>query len=500
MDGMRLFLSIMVPTVIVTWYFQRFGFADSPDSGWYLLVADSFSQGHFERNPRYAPLYSYCLGALKFLGLNFHQAITVYMGLIFAAFLWFGNQIIKNIPILILFFLSVLFNATTYQAFHMIWTETGYSLFMFIATVGLLRMEKGNANYSYLVILGACALPVQRYIGGYLSFYLGLLYIFFDLKLSQIVRRGVWMVVAAIPAATLILMNYMNTETVAGNGREPATYGILENTVMLLGIFRHYFAYEMILYALALMYTVSLVVRKKVTFRYLLIFLIPLVQMIAQIHSSSTYRFDDINPRFVIPIIPTVYLLILLSISNALNLENFRRISEPRLKQSAYLFLTLILAVGSLLAKETHFKSVYSKGNQQRFLKIKNEISEVPFNSTIAFYINPVRRTSPWVQLPRIIPDHFCQRYEQIKPITDHHLTYIPTCKLTGGPQFVAVGNPKDKIMKHFDYFLFVTYDKNLNGQLERESWLSSLKDYEMISDMGNTFFMKKKTAAVLAL
>ncbi len=478
---------------IATWYFQRIGFADSPDSGWYLLVADSFSQGLFERNPRFAPLYSYCLGTLKFLGLNFHQALTVYLGLTFAAFFFIGNQIIKNIPILILFFVAIFLNAPTYEAFHRIWTEVGYSLFMFIATVGLLRMVTRSSNFSYLVILSACALPVQRYIGGYLSLYLGLLYIFFDLKSSQIIRRFLWMVVAAIPATTLILMNYLSTETIAGNGRDPATYSIRENTTMLLGIFRHYFSYEMILYAFAIVYTASLVARKKVNLRYFLIFLIPLVQMLAQIHSSSTYKFDDINPRFVILVIPTVYLLILLSISNALNFETLPRISESRVKHSVYLILIAMLTIGSFFVKEKHFKRVYGESNRRQFLGIKNAISSVPIDSKIAFYFNPIIRTIPWVELPRMVPDHCCQHYKQIKPITDQHLTYIPTCKLTGGPQFVSVGNSKGNIMEHFDYFLFVTYDKNQAGQSERESWLSSLKDYEMILDMQYMFFMKRK-------
>ncbi|MCB1198651.1 MAG: hypothetical protein KDK51_09775, partial [Deltaproteobacteria bacterium] len=304
-------LVLLFPGILIAAFMRARGFVYTGDSEWYLMLADYSSQGFLARNPRYAPLYSWCLAFIRFFGFTFKNVQFIYVCLVFIGFLLAARKYFRSVTLAFLFFILIIRNPTVFEIFSHVWTELGYSLLLFLCGFSLIHMI-GNApknlftRYDLLFLCSIALLPLQRYIGGYVAWYLGCLYLALHYRKPSILSRFTALFISSVPTVLMLFWNLYISGGIAGEGRDPAIFTLFENVQFMKRVLVQFFSVEFFLFVFSVIGGIFLIRRKHISVFWLAVLAIPIVQLLAQLHSSSIYRFDKINPRFVVVIAPLV--------------------------------------------------------------------------------------------------------------------------------------------------------------------------------------------------
>lgn len=480
---------IFLPSVALAAFFRMHGFRETPDSGWYLMIAEYFSQGGFEKNARYAPLYSWCLGLLRIFHLSYINILFVYLSIIFSGLFWLGLRYFEKISLAILFFVTIFLNVSTVYTFNSIWTEPGYALLLLAAAVFLLEIIQSKPS-DKLFTLAICLVPLQRYIGGYIAAYFGLIYIFSGSR-DQTIQRIKYVFIAAIPATLMIGWNYFISGNIAGSGREPATIGFIQNCLLLIEVLKENFLYEIIFYLFTIVFALRMVIKKEKSLAWLLILLAPIAQMLAQLHSSSTYHFDKINYRFAVVIIPLMNMITLSILF--FWFEKYFRSKQNQLSSTAKVgILTTLLALlilSNYALKERYLQIMLSNSNH--YEKISNQLSKIPSNTLIGIHSIEPRETAAWILLPRILPDNFCQNYSMTSFWMDGRISYAPSCKDSNDPKFISIRRPNETGTLNQIQYLLVALPRG-QEKIFWNKWNNKIPNFEMIEQERNVFLLQK--------
>ena len=133
-----------------------------------------------------------------FLGFNTIISILIYWGISYFLILTVFYLTSKNFLYSIVGFIAILSNLSTFDLFRFVWTELGYSVILVMAVFSLYKYHNCyDKKFKILFLISIALLPIQRYIGAYISLYLGLIYLFLDKK--HTIKRGLELSLTLLP-------------------------------------------------------------------------------------------------------------------------------------------------------------------------------------------------------------------------------------------------------------------------------------------------------------
>jgi len=466
---------VAVFTVLIQNYI---GILYSYDSNVYLYFANKIVYNlDFLRDPRYTPLYSFSLSFLQFSGLNTVQSILVYsLGSYYLILLGF-YLISKNSIFSIIGFFTIFSNLTTASVFRFVWTELGYSMFLITAVIGLYKYRISyNTKYKLLFLFSIALLPIQRYIGGYVSLYLGLIYLFLYKK--DFIKRGVELSLTIIPIVIVVLWNISLSGNISGP-RVKAHLGLIENTKLVLKILYFNFSPEWLIYIVIVFVLFVLIWKKKKPLFLFFLFITPLIQVCSQILASSTYRFNKINTRYFIVLTPLIVFLIFIF---------FKEISKKNKNHYKYYFLALIIALNLsnvlLLTKRYDVSlgghKIKRNTKIETFGKVRKFLSSIPKNTNVGIYVRNTKfLQAEFILTSRIIPQNHNQNYSVNKNYKTGNSSYIP--QNNNGHIYTPIF--MDSIIKPSYLLIHKSYLKN--------DWQKNFYNYK-ISNLGSFYGLTK--------
>ena len=448
------------------------------DSNAYLYFANNIVYNlDFLRDPRYAPLYSFSLSFLQFSGLNTVQSILVYsLGSYYLILLGF-YLISKNSIFSIIGFFTIFSNLTTATQFRFVWTELGYSVLLITAVLGLYKYKISyNTKYKFLFLFSIALLPVQRYIGGYVSLYLGLIYFFLYKK--NFVNRGVELFLTTIPLVIVILWNIYLSGYISGP-RVKAHLGLIENTKLVLKVLYFNFSPEWLIYLFIVFILFILIWKKKKSLFLFFIFITPFIQVCSQIQSSSTYRINKINTRYFIVLTPLIIFLLIIFL---------KEIFKKNKSHYKYYLLALFIGLNSSNLFLLTNRYDYNLGGQNRnlntkiesFAKVREFLSSIPRNTNVGIYVRNTKfLQAEFILTSRIIPQNHNQGYSVSKNYKTGNSSYIP--QNNNGHIYTPIY--MDSIIKPNYLLIHKSYLKN--------DWQKNFNNYK-ISNLGSFFGLTK--------
>ncbi|MDU8885491.1 hypothetical protein RXV94_04905 [Yeosuana sp. MJ-SS3] len=453
---------------------SKLGIRYSYDSNWYIIFANRISENlDFTHQPVYAPLYSWSLGFLNLIGLSTILSILVYWWVSYFFILIGFYLLLKNIGFSVLGLFVVLSNLTVSSLFRFVWTELGYSVLLIFSVLSLYKLiNSSNKNYKVLFLLSISLLPLQRYIGGFISVYLGLIYLFFNNK--NILKKSFELFLATIPISTVVIWNLFVSGFISGK-RKSATSSLIDNLKQTLNVLYHNFSPEWLIFIFICFVIIILITKKKKISPILFfIFFTPIIQVCAQIYSNSTYSIDAIQPRYFIVITPLIVLLLMLFLN-----EIFKKKHAYFQYYSFLLFFILVSCNLFTINKRHH--SVNSN-NEVSYKEIKRYINTIPEDSKIGVFAkNTICRQAELILTSKIIPITHCQNYKINGDYITEDLIYTPTCNNLKGHVYVPI-NYDSKIKPNY-----IIIDKiGLS-----HDWKMYFKNYNIV-DLGSFFGLIK--------
>lgn len=470
-----IWLSIIALSIILFQYFL--GIKYSWDSNYYLLFSDGIaSSNNFDRMAVYAPLYYWSLGILNFFGLSSVGSILLYWWISYFAILTVLFSLTRNIVISALGLIAILSNPTTLSLYRYAWTELGYSAILVVAIYSLYKIlteEKENNSYQLIFLISISILPVQRYIGGYLSVYLGLIYLFSNRK--YILNRLSKLIIATLPLIFVISWNVLLTGHMSGS-RQPGSLSLLENFELARKVLFQNFSPEWIILLILILIT-SIISWKKRKFNPLLLLLfIPIAQLIFQIISSTIYAFDTINPRFFIVLTPAIILLIALTLQD--NIKN-----KKGYIVGLVVVFVVIISLNFSYGNQKQYPFL-KKESHDTYTKTKSFLLQIEELSTVGIYTGGHQLLgAQFILTSNIIPSSHCQNYKSVGNFRSGDLSYIPACNNESGHIYVPVVLAKNILLPQY-----IVVSK---GRLPKK-WKDIFKDYDYI-DLGSFFGLVKK-------
>ncbi len=299
------FFAVLISLFAVV-FFQMQGIQYSPDSEWYSLFSSLYSCGQFDRLAVFPPLFYSILSFFKMLGAG-ESSYFIYQFICFFSLMSVFLIVTRN-PFYSFFIFALLLSShLVVEAYSYIWTELGYSVLMCLIVYFFYRCltkDVHNEQIFFLIVLVAI-LPLQRYIGIFVSLYVVVAVAVFHLdRLNPFVllRCGI---MAGAPFLFLILWNINISGELTGL-RAPASVSLLENLRSLVEVL-HEFSGFVALYLASFVYAVRSLLMSKSSL--IIISFVPLVQLAAQLYASTSVHIDPMGFRYVVPVIPAVLLI-----------------------------------------------------------------------------------------------------------------------------------------------------------------------------------------------
>lgn len=271
-------------------------------------------------------------------------------------------------------------------------------------------------------------LPIQRYIGGYVAIYFGFIFLLSSVSFHDFLKKIFGLIIATIPFICVIAWNFIISDGISGS-RSPAEFSFYQNLIFSLQVINDFFLPQWVLWFLLTLSCIPLSAyffpHKSLQYKmcFIFIFLLPLVQLLAQTHSSSVYKIDPINPRFFIILTPLFYLLILI-----LKYHFFKQLNN--------VYLVFLICVFSLL---NFMMSNINNYNIFNFTNIDSNKAKVFLNNIspthIGLYIKGEKHLAADLILTnKILPQDLCQDYSIYGDfIQKGTLQYKPNCNNKNG-------------------------------------------------------------------
>jgi hypothetical protein len=400
-----LFLGLFSLAVVLFQYTLEIKY--SWDSNWYILFSDWIGNSfNFDRLAVYPPLYYLSLGLLESLGLNIVSSILVYWWISYFLILIVFFSITRSSLLSILGLITIISNPKTLSMFRYVWTELGYSVILMIATYLLFKIltEDKSKKYKVIFLISIALLPTQRYIGAYISTYLGLIYLFSNR--NYILNRLSELLVATLPLLFLFAWNLLLTGHIAGP-RTASSIPMMKNFILTQNVLFNVFRPEW-LFLLITILVLAIISWKKRKFNILLLLLfIPFIQSFFQVLSNTMYAINGINPRYFIVFSPVIVLLITLVIDALV--ENKKR---------------MLISIATIFILLTGFNFWFSNNKHYTYItnnhiysdeKIKSFLGNIKNSTTVGIFTGGGRHLSAeYILTSKIIPYMHCQKYKVV--------------------------------------------------------------------------------------
>jgi hypothetical protein len=476
------YMWIFIGSAAFTALQYNLGVLYSWDSNWYLIFSESMSENmDFDRKAVYAPLYYFSLSILQFLGFTSEGSVVAYWFICYSALVFFLYRVTKSVVASLLIFVVIVAVEATGVLYRFAWTELGYATILVAASVFLYEhLAKGKSKKSELAFLVCLSLlPVQRYIGGYIAVYMGLVYLSFSPSVSCFFKRSRRLALATIPLVSIILWNMIISGEVSGP-RPETPYSYAENFNLAESVIFNHFKWVWFLWLLCIASSAAVLVlnfkgRSKYWLVLVAIGLVPAVQALAQIHSSSIYQFDEIGPRFFIVLVPFFYAYFLIVIN------------EISYAKRWFFMSASVLGVFLLSYSGNGRYDFFEKNNiEKSTAQIRDYLGEES-PSTVGFYIRGQNHlAAEYILSKKILPNNMCKEYRLQGSFRDNdRYVYLPKCDVIPGHQFVMVRNSEEFSKQHIN----VVYKQRLP-----EDWRVSLnvKESDEIIDAGHFWIVNR--------
>lgn len=399
------------------------GVSYSYDSNWYLLFSESIRNLSLERRVEYAPLISWTLGLIKLLGFHGVNAIFIYWLFLYFSILCLFQLYLRNIWLTFFSVGAILTNELYYRSIQYLWTEFGYSVILAAAVSSLLLIIVGKNERisSPIFFLAIAFLPLQRYIGSYISLYLAIIFLLWspsNVYLKSICKLSL----SFLPILIVMYWNFLISGHYSGPRSPSLVPSYIDNLVIAFNVLRSYMWPYWILFIGAVMYQISQAMRdfSKEKIFVLLILLTPFIQFFVQIYANSTYDIDKIHePRYHIVLIPTLLFMSLLFIKFSV---------KSGIK---YIWLILLAIIGFnlyIFKASTPFYSAENFIKEDRYIDVKKILSEIPPSVIYIYAQNGSVMSAEIILDGKILPDTYCKSYRAKGSIIGDHFSYVHDC------------------------------------------------------------------------
>ena len=430
------YLVVAFVSLLIVLLQYHIGFEYSWDSLWYILFADWIGDSfNFDRLAVYSPLYYETLGFFKLFGLSTISTILLYWWICYFIIISLFYTLTKNMFISILALFAILSNINLWVTYRTIWTEMGYSVLLLAALYSLYKYLDNNDSknsYKYIFLFSIAMLPIQRYIGVYISIYLSLLYLFSSKK--DLLQRFYDLVIASIPLLFVLVWNYLLSGFIAGP-REPSPYSFEKNLHMSRDVLSGYFHIESVFFIVIFLFLIISILKTRRSYSLLLLFLVPIIEVFFQILSNTQYNINAINPRYFVVLVPSVVLLITLLIK-----DKFQRYRKTML---FLLFTSYMIIIGYNVKRHYY---AYITNPTQNYTKVKHYLFNIKAPAKIGIFTGGYQHySSDYILLDQIIPLAHCHKYKSVaklnmlsKEYADglrdfEGIYYLPTCSKRSG-------------------------------------------------------------------
>ena len=466
----------------------------SHDSKIYLLFSQTISDNFdFDRPESYAPLYFWTLALIRLLGFDAISAIHIswllyYLVIVYSFYLVSGSILVSALG---LFFISS--SMVTGLLFRYVWTELGYSalLTLLCATAFLLISDKACKG-ELVFLLALALLPLQRYIGAYLSVYVGFIYVVSQYGSGNIVKNFLRVLIAFSPAMIIYCWNFLLSNNISGPRiRVNTEYTLVMNEALSV-IVRDFFAHWVTWVILTVIFWLRMIASKRSANKNIifvaLLMLVPMVQLAAQIHSNSVLAIDQMNPRYLIILTPVFFLALAITVNTIIPSRN-----------------TVFTVVGAIVIAAFSFStSDVSRFNffwrtlDVEFVGTKAELGYLQ-PSRVGIYVDKTGHptmnnfmASDFILAKKILPNRMCKKYvvqgdfRLMEPIV-----YLPDCQSLVGHSYEMIleeGNAK-----HYDVLLI--YKDRLASDWQEKLGLKA--NISFIHDAGPFFVVKRQPSAI---
>ena len=321
--------SLLVLSLLVGLLWSGFlawvGIHTTGDSVAYFRTALELSEhGALNMNPIWPPLYPMLLGGMTMaVGLP-AEAAGLLSGLLLTALLFSSGWIVAQATRDGLLAAAVILFCCGWwellYVFRVAWSEQLYAALVAVHLVAIVRHCRSGTLLDFaLAAVTASLVVLSRYLG------YALLGIFLVYSAATVLRRGdrrrhlAVLVAASSPLLGWLLFNLYRTSTLHGE-RTPTDLTALENLQLLASVFSAQLWHTPMLTALLLSGVVAMGVvlwRGQGWTRTLLLYVSAYLMLYAAllVYAASSVQMDEINPRFLSPILPTVLLGIILAAS-----------------------------------------------------------------------------------------------------------------------------------------------------------------------------------------
>ncbi len=474
---------LLIISALAVVLFQYFlGINYSPDSNWYLLLSDLMGNSNdFDRLAVLAPLYYWSLGILKFFGFSTIGSILFYWWISYSAILAILFSATKNIFLSVIGLIAILSNPANLALYRQVWTEMGYSAILMVSVYSFYKLatqkEKSN-EYELLFLISISLLPIQRYIGAYISIYLGLVYLFLNIK--YILERFRNLIMAALPLIFVVSWNILLTGHISGF-RKTGIFTLMENYELAKKVILDFFYPEWVILFIGILIIAIVSFKKRKLNPLIFLLLVPTIQLISQIASSTIYKFDIIGPRFFIVLAPTIVLLVVLWVQ-----EIFK--NKINYIFASFIILMLLIGLNIVYGNWNRYPFVdkyplYDKGYTGSYTSVKKFLSQIKDTSTVGILVGGKKYLSArFILDPKIIPYTHCQQYKTVGDFRSNEILYVPICRNQTGLVYRALeywGQHK------MHYILISKYRLHKN-------WKHKFKNYNSI-DLGSFWGLTKK-------
>ena len=432
------FVSLFV--LAATVYQAQLGAFYTWDSDVYLIMANKLAhQFSLERSALYAPLYPLTISIPQMVGFDTNQAVQTAWFISFFLIAVSAYLLSRSVVVAVMALLFLFATEATAFNYRYAWTEMGYAALLTTAISGLfIHITNTDNRKALLMFLIALALlPVQRYIGGYMSFLLGLIFIGFSVDRKMFLRRSGMSALAAIPTVLVILHNYELSGHFAGK-RSAAISGFVQNAELSWSTLVQSFQGEMVLVAVTITISIIMVFRtehqRKLAVFLLLLALLPVAQIIFQIISSSSVHIDQINERYFIVITPVVFINILI----------ISLVWGQSRRRMFFTAVVVALITNMLLGQSDKFDR--SQQSSQAATPLRQYLANLPV-SEVGLYADETRHLlADEVLTNKIIPSSHCSSYQAIGDLTNSIAVFAPDCEQLPGHSYWPVTTTEEAL------------------------------------------------------
>ena len=421
-----------------TVYQAQQGALFSWDSDAYLITANKLAHlFSLERGALYAPLYPLTISIPQFVGFDTLQAVQIAWFISFLLIAGSAYILSRSVIVAAMALLFLFANEATAYHYRFAWTEMGYAALLTTAISGLFLhiTDTKNKIALFVFLMTFALLPVQRYIGGYMSLLLGLIFIGYSVDRKMFLQRAGMTALATIPSIMVVLHNYALTGHLTGE-RSAAESSFLQNVEFTWLTLVQSFRGEMVLVVSTIAFALVVLIRRKkqrkLAVLLLLLALLPIAQVIFQNIASSLVRIDQVNERYFIVLTPIVFI-------NAIIVAS---IWEPSRRWPLFIAAASALLANAVLGQSDQYSP--SKPSAFPALPLQQYLTSLPVSEVALFADGTHHLWADEVLTNEIIPPSHCQSYQAIGDFSTTEAVFAPGCDDIPGHSYHPVANPNE--------------------------------------------------------